>query len=636
MVREDLCGDGAQRPVGGEAQRARSAERERTAERSGTPPDRTPALTFGPIVAALAELYRRLRPTRRRQLAALSVLVVAGALAEVVTIAAIVPFLALLVGLDKLPANPVTDVLADLAGSDPGSLVVVAGAVLAVAVVVTALFQLALSIATKVLTYRIGHEVSVEIYARTLNQPYARFIERNTSEVLASVDKIHAVVIGVILPALQAITAMAVATGILVVLLVIEPVVAACAIVFLVPTYGGLMLLTRPRLMRASRVLSRTYGARIKAVQEGLGGIRDIKIDRSQARFIDDFRRTDGEFRGAQIEAAVIAEAPRRLVESVGIAVIVVAAVVISLEGGQAATALPVAGAMAYGFRRLMPLFQDVYQARSAFSTYSGLLVDVLAMMDTPEEPAGEADAAPLPFDEALVCRAVTFTYRGAARPALDRIDLRIPQGARIGFVGRSGAGKSTLVDVLMGLLEPDAGTILVDGVALDGASRTRWQACIAHVPQSIYLADDTVAANIAFGARGGPLDLARVEAAAREAEVHGFVSSLPDGYATRVGERGVRLSGGQRQRIGIARALYRRPTLLILDEATSALDDATEAAIMRSIERLGRDITILAIAHRVTTLSACDRLYRLEAGRIAFAGDYDALLAERQAEGAA
>jgi ABC-type multidrug transport system fused ATPase/permease subunit len=223
---------------------------------------------------------------------------------------------------------------------------------------------------------------------------------------------------------------------------------------------------------------------------------------------------------------------------------------------------------------------------------------------------------AKLPFREALTLRGVSFAYGDGPR-VLEAVDLDIARGARIGIVGPTGSGKSSLLDLIMGLLEPSAGAIAVDGRSLDDATRPLWQAQIAHVPQSIYLADDTISANIAFGVRRGAMDEARLRACAEAAHIAAFVAGLPDGYATRVGERGIRLSGGQRQRIGIARALYKQAEVLILDEATSALDDETEAAVIASIMALGPDITLIMIAHRRSTLDGCDRILAVDKGRV-------------------
>jgi ATP-binding cassette subfamily B protein len=228
-----------------------------------------------------------------------------------------------------------------------------------------------------------------------------------------------------------------------------------------------------------------------------------------------------------------------------------------------------------------------------------------------------------LPFERELALRGVGFSYPTADKPALECVDLVIRKGERVGFVGTTGSGKSTLIDLVMGLLEPDRGTLLVDDVALDDQNRARWQGRIAHVPQSIFLSDNSIAANIAFGEEAHDIDLERIREAARAAQIDDYVMSLPEGYATGTGERGIQLSGGQRQRIGIARALYKGADVLILDEATSALDEATEAAVIAALSDVDRRLTVLMIAHRLSTLESCDKLVQLEGGRVARIGRY-------------
>ena len=295
----------------------------------------------------------------------------------------------------------------------------------------------------------------------------------------------------------------------------------------------------------------------------------------------------------------------------------------VSGRPGGIVSALPMLGAMALGAQRLLPLFQQVYFSWAQIYGNRGTLANLAQLLDLPvkPEPAGEPIAE---FSVALDFDRVSFTYPTGTRPALDDVSLTVPKGARIGLVGKSGSGKSTLADLVMGLLDPTAGRLLIDGRKLDDSTRTSWQAQIAHVPQSIFLSDSTIASNIAFGREGGDIDMARVRAAAAAADLHDYIATLPAGYDSLVGERGIRLSGGQRQRIGIARALYKNATVLVLDEATSALDDETEGSVMAAIARLPRSLTVISIAHRLSTLRSCDTIVRLEDGRIVAMGPYD------------
>jgi ATP-binding cassette, subfamily B, bacterial PglK len=411
---------------------------------------------------------------------------------------------------------------------------------------------------------------------------------------------------------------------------VIDPFTATVAATVMGVLYVGASLATARKLLVISDVIATSLDARIKAVQEGLGGIRDILLEQSQPIFEETFRRIDRAYRTAQTHSLFIQSSPRFIVEAAGIVLIALLTVYMSFQPGGVTAAIPVLGALAVGAQRLLPLLQSAYSGWSLFAGNAQLLVDVAALLRTPMVSTAPIDASTAaPLEQDIVFDEVSFQY-DTREYALRGVTLGIPQGGRIGFIGATGSGKSTLMDLLMGLLTPTAGEIRIDGKRLDDANRASWQAQIAHVPQAIYLSDSSIASNIAFGEEPGEIDIDRVRAAARQAEIDEFIVGLPQGYETRVGERGVRLSGGQRQRIGIARALYKRARVLVLDEATSALDDNTEAAIIRSISALGRNLTVIMIAHRLSTLVDCDQIVRLEGGRVAETGTYKVLIGDQ------
>jgi ATP-binding cassette subfamily B protein len=330
----------------------------------------------------------------------------------------------------------------------------------------------------------------------------------------------------------------------------------------------------------------------------------------------------------AQGNNTFIAGSPRCAVEALGMALIAALAYGLSRQTGGIATALPVLGALALGAQRLLPALQMGYSAWASIAGQHASLADAIELLDQPL-PAEILQPAPAPlsFQDAIRFDAVRFHYISAGPWVLDGFNLTIPKGARVGFVGSTGSGKSTTLDLLMGLLMPTEGEILVDGQPVSGDRLRAWQRTIAHVPQSIYLADTTLAENIAFGVPRSAIDLQRVQQAARQAQIADFIESRPEGYSAFVGERGIRLSGGQRQRIGIARALYKQASVLVFDEATSALDNATERSVMDAIEGLSRDLTILLIAHRLTTVLRCDTIVELEHGRVMAQGTYEQLL---------
>jgi ATP-binding cassette subfamily B protein len=285
-------------------------------------------------------------------------------------------------------------------------------------------------------------------------------------------------------------------------------------------------------------------------------------------------------------------------------------------------------GALALGAQRLLPALQQVYGAWATIAGSHASFEDTVELLDQPLPPdAMVPRPAPLPFREEIRFDNVRFRYAGDGPWVIDHLNLVIPKGARVGLVGGTGSGKSTTLDLLMGLLPPTEGSIAIDGLALGGSAVRAWQACIAHVPQSIFLADTTLLQNIAFGTPPDAIDSERVRLAAQRAQIFEFIDSTPQGFETLVGERGVRLSGGQRQRIGIARALYKEASVLVLDEATSALDNSTERSVMDAIDGLSRDLTVIMIAHRLSTVRRCDTIVELEHGRVVAQAPYDQLL---------
>jgi ATP-binding cassette subfamily B protein len=291
---------------------------------------------------------------------------------------------------------------------------------------------------------------------------------------------------------------------------------------------------------------------------------------------------------------------------------------------------LPVLGALALGAQRLIPSFQQAYASWSMIAGSCASLRDTVILLDQPMPADVRLPPPPaLEFHHDICFDNVTFRYTDDGPLVLDGLTLRIPRGARVGIVGKTGSGKSTIVDLLMCLLDPTDGSILVDGQSLTGLRKRAWQRTLAHVSQTVFLADATLAENIALGVPPASIDMARVREAARGAHIADFIESAPDEYRAMVGERGVRLSGGQRQRVGIARALYKRASVLVLDEATSALDSVTERSVMESIDGLGGDLTILIIAHRLSTIRNCDRVLELGDGRLQAEGTYDELAAK-------
>ncbi len=584
------------------------------------------------LIANARRILAAATPRRRAQLAATIALTFLGALAELLTVGAVVPLLAIAAqsstGLTVPIVSGAIDSISDRFGVSPleaSALVLCAAALAAMAIRLTLVWM------SGRFVYGLMHDVVMRFYGRAVRQPYLSYVRQNSSVMLAGLDKIWDLCFGVVSPLVLAFSSAFIALCLIGLLFWLDAGTALVACLSLGVIYGGLMLLTKGRLGPLSARIAVARNDRIRLLQESLGGLRDILLDQSQELFEREMRHADDQLRKDLTAANLLQLAPRPVVEGAAVVLIAVLALWVGSGPGGLIDALPKLGAIAIGAQRLLPPIQAVYFGWTAYSIYSHSITDVADLLDLPVEalPAGAASAT-LPFEHDIALDKVDFGYHGTAK-ALHGVDLTIRRGETIGIIGKTGSGKSTLVDLLMGLIPPTSGTLSVDGLAVTDDRQAAWRGNIAHVPQAIFLSDSTIAQNIAFGL--ADLDLARVRSAAAKAGLAEFIDTLPEGYATRVGERGVRLSGGQRQRIGIARAVYREARLLILDEATSALDLETEEAVMHSVMSLDPALTIILVTHRLTTIAHCDRVYRLADGRIAEHGPPGQFIGARKAK---
>ena len=549
--------------------------------------------------------------SRRRQFYGVVGLMLLGSIAELMAIGAVVPFLAFLAG--QVEGRDFLGLTLNLQTTT---------ALFMVAALAAGGIRLALTWWSQRFVLGLAHDLAVEIQRRTLFQPYAFHIARNSSEAIATLQKVQDFASGVLLQVMQALTAGVLSLFIVAALMWVDAGAASIAGVAVIVLYGLVSLVTRKRLRQNSELLGSAYAERVQTIQESLGGIRDVIVDHSQAAHLDQFRRIDGRFAIARANTAFIASAPRFVIEAVGMVVIAALALYLSGREGSLAAAIPIIGALALGAQRLLPMIQQLYQAWTSLAGNRSIMSQVASALELPMDENVEALPAPLPLQSEIRLEHVSFAYPERAVAAVKDISLTIPKGSRVALIGKTGSGKSTLADLLMGLLEPDHGSISIDGVPLTGAKRAAWRQTVAHVPQSIFLADTSIARNISLSSPGQEIDLGRLVEAAKLAQLDSFIETLPDGYETRVGERGVRLSGGQRQRLGIARAIYKDASVLVLDEATNALDPETEAAVMGALDQLGREgRTIIVIAHRSSTIEASDLVIRLVDGRVESAG---------------
>ena len=584
--------------------------------------------------AGLGAIYSSLSAARRRQFFVLLVLMFVGAFAEIATIGAVIPFLSLLSDSASDGRFGLAARLFSWLGSETaGERLVTASAVFALVIVASGAVRFELARSMQHFAYDLNHELMLRIERVLLFQPYSFHVERNTSTLIAAVDKVEVLVFEALVPLMQAVISGFIALFIIAALVAVDPLTAMVAAAVFAAMYFLVSIRMKSRLTANSVVIARGFEERLRILQESLGGIRDVIIDGSQSTYVDLFDRENSKLNRARSNTTVISSAPRYAIETAGILAIVAIALWESQRQGGFATAVPVLGAIAIGAQRLLPLVQLVYRGWSTAAGYFSVIGQTGALLQLPVDTATDGtEGPPLQLRKRIEVDNLGFAYRTRRRRALEGISFDIAAGSTVALVGETGSGKSTLADLLMGLIDPDEGEIRIDGTVLTGANRRRWQRSIAHVPQAIFLADASIARNIAISCPGEPLDMERVAEAAGTAQLAEFVEGLPEGYDTFVGERGIRLSGGQRQRLGIARAVYKRSSVLVLDEATSALDEATEAAVMDGLHGLGRGRTLIIIAHRRSTIAHADLVVRIDNGRLAEVGTVEQILGPAKA----
>ena len=568
----------------------------------------------------LKRLWRHITSKRRKQLGLLLLLMLFVSIAEVISIGAVVPFLGVLANPEMIFNHELIQPLIVQAGfTSPVQLLLPLTAIFGIAVLLAGMMRIVLIWAQIRLAQAVGADLSYQIYRRTLFQSYSIHVVRNSSEVIAGVSvKANQVVGNVVHPVLMVLSSVLMLVIILGTLITLEPILTITIMIGFALIYGFFIGLTNARLRRNSQQISRQTNQVLKLLQEGLGGIRDVLIDGTQSIYCKTFRIADLSLRRAKGNNQIMGQTPRFGVEALGM--LLIASVAYTLRTGEDGLigVLPMLGALAIGAQRMLPMLQQAYASWSSIRGAHSILMDALELLEQPlpkyaEGPTTES----MPFQNKITINQLGFRYLGDAPWVLRGVALEINKGSRIGFIGTTGSGKSTLLDIIMGLLHPTEGTLKIDGVEVTDKNHRGWQSHVAHIPQTIFLSDATIAENIAFGIPQDQIDMQRVKLAAHQAQIAETVETWKNQYQTMVGERGVRLSGGQRQRIGIARALYKQSAVLILDEATSALDNATEKMVMDAIYTNYHNITIMMVAHRLSTLKGCDTIVELENGSI-------------------
>lgn len=561
-------------------------------------------------------LWGYLSRQHKKQFLLIFILMIISSLAEIISVGAIFPFLGVLTAPEHIYSHslmqPVIKILG-ITSSEQLFLPLVISFV--ISVVVAGVLRVFLLYVINRFEQLIGTEFSAHIYRRTLYQDYATHIGHNSSEIISSIiSKVNIVIKGVIIPVLELLSSSLSLFGIMFILVFIDYKIALVSFGIFGAIYWILYSFLHKKIIINSQYISSGSTNTIKALQEGLGGIRDILIDSNQEFYCKLFIQADTPYRRAISDNNFISYAPRFVIETLGLVLISGLAYYLSQQKDGISVAIPMLGLLAMAAQRLMPAIQKIYSSVTSIKGSYYSVKDILYLLDqTISSYIDQQQLSIVPFKKDIKLDNVWFRYNKKTPWILEEVNLTFNKGSRIGFVGETGRGKSTLLDLVMGLLSPTKGHLKIDSKIVSMNNIRLWQSHIAHVPQNIYLSDGTIEENIAFGIPADKIDAESVKKVAELANISKFIDSCAQGYKTFVGERGVRLSGGQRQRIGIARALYKSADVLIFDEATNALDVETESAIMESIEKLGKNLTIFIITHRVATLKACDLIVELD-----------------------
>ncbi|MBT5271593.1 MAG: ABC transporter ATP-binding protein [Candidatus Marinimicrobia bacterium] len=559
-------------------------------------------------------------------------MIIVMALLEVVGVASVMPFISVLANPEVVESNLwLNAVYTTLGFRELRAFIFFLGIVVFAFLVLSIGFKALTTYALLRYTMMCNYSLSKRLVAGYLYQPYDWFLNRHSADLGKTIlSEVQRVVIGSIVPMMQLIAGCTVALALLALLISVDPMLALAAIVSIGGAYVLIYLALRHYLVRIGDESLQANRERYEVVQEAFGGIKDVKVAGLEGAMVNRYDGPAKLFVSNQASSQVVSQLPRFALEIVTFGGILAVVLHLMASRGGLQQALPVIALFAFAGYRLMPALQQIYGNLSKVR-FSGPALEALHQdfkrLDKGQELIRHYPE-PLGLNEDITLGAVHYTYPGAERPTLNNLTLTIPARKTVGLVGTTGSGKTTMVDIILGLLTPSGGELQIDGKSMIPKNVRAWQRTIGYVSQHIYLSDDTIAANIAFGMPVEHINMDAVERAARVANLHDFViNDMAQGYATKVGERGVRLSGGQRQRIGIARALYHDPDVLILDEATSALDSFTEQAVMEAVHNLGHRKTIILIAHRLSTVQGCDTIFLLEKGELKGQGSFDELI---------
>jgi len=578
---------------------------------------------------SLKKLLNLLNTQERKHALLVFSMILAMALLDMIGVASIMPFMAILANPELVETNTYLNfTYVHFGFTDRQQFLFALGVLVFIILVVSLAFKALTTYAQLRFNLMSEYTIGRRLMESYLHQPYSWFLSRHSADLGKTVlSEVHAVISYGISPMMTLISQGTVAIALLTLLILVDPKLSCIVGLTIISSYVLIFSSTRGLLNRIGTERVKANQERYTVISEAFGGSKEVKIGGLEQVFIRRFSDPAQTYARHEATAQVISQMPRYALEAIAFGGMLLVALYLINKSGSFASSIPIIALYAFAGYRLMPAFQQVYaavtQLRFAGPAIDALHKDIVSL----EAVKMEKFKNSILLNQAITLNHIQYSYPNAQHPALKNLSLTIPAKSTVGFVGATGSGKTTTVDLILGLLEAQEGTLKVDGHVIDENNCRAWQRVIGYVPQQIYLADDTVAANIAFGMDVKEIEYASVERAAKIANLHDFVvNELPQKYETMVGERGVRLSGGQRQRIGIARALYHSPKVLILDEATSGLDNLTEKAVMDAVYNLGHEITIILIAHRLSTVKDCDIIFFLDRGELKAQGTFGEL----------
>ena len=579
------------------------------------------------------KLFSLLTPNEFKNVKFLIFMMLIMAILDTVGVASILPFMAVLSNPKLIETNLILSYMFNFSqnfGIENNQQFLFA---LGVLVFVLLIISLIFKAFTTFLQFRFvqmrEYSIGKRIIAGYLHQPYSWFLSRNSADIGKTIlDEVERIVRGGFKSIMELISKSAIIFALLSLLFFVNFNLTLTVGITIGGTYVITFYFIRKFLNRIGKVRLEKNKLRFIAVSESFGAAKEIKVAGLEESYIKRFSSPAYVVALTQVYVQIVAQLPRYILEATAFGGVLITILYLMNQSGNFSSALPIISLYVYAGYRLIPAIQSIYASFTALTFISPSLDNLTQDIKSLKPFDDNQKKGVMPFNDEILLRNISFNYPNSSRAVLNNINLSIPEKSTVGLVGPSGSGKTTIVDIILGLLEANKGILQVDGETISKNNRRSWQKNIGYVPQHIFLADDTIAANIAFGINPENINQNSVEKASKIANLHNFViDELPSKYQTVIGERGIRLSGGQRQRIGIARALYHNPKLLILDEATSALDNYTEEVVMEAVNNLRKNITIILIAHRLNTVKKCDIVFKIEKGQIVHKGDYEEIV---------